>query len=100
MEGKTLLGRFGHSLLVKRTNTQINVMLSKYFFVCLFRFRVLEVLANGGSALVEWRLETGRTHQVPTLLKSIFFLMLVFEMNRAAGCLLPLGLHSGGVSQN
>lgn len=28
------------------------------------RFRVLEVLANGGSALVEWRLETGRTHQI------------------------------------
>jgi hypothetical protein len=31
------------------------------------RFRVLEVLANGGSALVEWRLETGRTHQVAGL---------------------------------
>lgn len=28
------------------------------------RFRVLEVLANGGSTLVEWRLETGRTHQI------------------------------------
>lgn len=33
----------------------------------VFRFRVLEVLANGGSALVEWRLETGRTHQVAIL---------------------------------
>ncbi|CAM6035617.1 unnamed protein product [Sphagnum compactum] len=28
------------------------------------RFRVLEVIAEGGSALVEWRLETGRTHQI------------------------------------
>lgn len=28
------------------------------------RFRVIEILAGGGSALVEWRLETGRTHQV------------------------------------
>lgn len=29
-----------------------------------FRYKVIEVLAGGGSALVEWRLETGRTHQV------------------------------------
>lgn len=28
------------------------------------RYKVVEVLANGGSALVEWRLETGRTHQI------------------------------------
>ncbi|XP_058219723.1 RNA pseudouridine synthase 2, chloroplastic isoform X1 [Rhododendron vialii] len=28
------------------------------------RYRVLEILAGGGSALVEWRLETGRTHQI------------------------------------
>ncbi|XP_021838374.1 RNA pseudouridine synthase 2, chloroplastic isoform X2 [Spinacia oleracea] len=28
------------------------------------RYKVLEVLANGGAALVEWRLETGRTHQI------------------------------------
>lgn len=28
------------------------------------RYRVIEVLAGGGSALVEWRLETGRTHQI------------------------------------
>ncbi|MCO5565179.1 hypothetical protein L7F22_018852 [Adiantum nelumboides] len=27
-------------------------------------FEVLEVLANGGAALVEWKLETGRTHQI------------------------------------
>ncbi|XP_031494559.1 RNA pseudouridine synthase 2, chloroplastic-like isoform X1 [Nymphaea colorata] len=28
------------------------------------RYRVIEVLAGGGAALVEWRLETGRTHQI------------------------------------
>ncbi|XP_073285877.1 RNA pseudouridine synthase 2, chloroplastic [Primulina huaijiensis] len=28
------------------------------------RYKVLEVLAGGGCALVEWRLETGRTHQI------------------------------------
>ncbi|XP_072993369.1 RNA pseudouridine synthase 2, chloroplastic isoform X1 [Typha latifolia] len=28
------------------------------------RYEVIEVLAGGGSALVEWRLETGRTHQI------------------------------------
>ncbi|XP_076904171.1 RNA pseudouridine synthase 2, chloroplastic-like isoform X1 [Bidens hawaiensis] len=28
------------------------------------RYRVVEVLAGGGCALVEWRLETGRTHQI------------------------------------
>jgi 23S rRNA pseudouridine1911/1915/1917 synthase len=28
------------------------------------RYKVREVFAGGGSALVEWRLETGRTHQV------------------------------------
>ncbi|KAI5077901.1 hypothetical protein GOP47_0007725 [Adiantum capillus-veneris] len=27
-------------------------------------FEVLEVLANGGAALMEWKLETGRTHQI------------------------------------
>ncbi|TYI82085.1 hypothetical protein E1A91_D05G197900v1 [Gossypium mustelinum] len=27
------------------------------------RYKVIEVLAGGGSALVQWRLETGRTHQ-------------------------------------
>ncbi|KAB1203613.1 RNA pseudouridine synthase 2, chloroplastic [Morella rubra] len=27
------------------------------------RYKVIEILAGGGSALVEWRLETGRTHQ-------------------------------------
>lgn len=30
----------------------------------LIRYKVIEILAGGGSALVEWRLETGRTHQV------------------------------------
>ncbi|PON34907.1 Pseudouridine synthase [Parasponia andersonii] len=28
------------------------------------RYKVIEILASGGSALVEWRLETGRTHQI------------------------------------
>ncbi|KAM7259636.1 hypothetical protein ACFE04_015377 [Oxalis oulophora] len=28
------------------------------------RYKVTEILAGGGSALVEWRLETGRTHQI------------------------------------
>ncbi|KAH0680673.1 hypothetical protein KY284_021758 [Solanum tuberosum] len=28
------------------------------------RYKVIEKLARGGSALVEWRLETGRTHQI------------------------------------
>ncbi|CAN4094027.1 unnamed protein product [Withania somnifera] len=28
------------------------------------RYKVIEKLAGGGSALVEWRLETGRTHQI------------------------------------
>ena len=27
-------------------------------------FRVVEVLAGGGASLVEWRLRTGRTHQI------------------------------------
>ncbi|XVE69676.1 hypothetical protein DITRI_Ditri10aG0010100 [Diplodiscus trichospermus] len=28
------------------------------------RYKVIEVLAGGGSAMVQWRLETGRTHQI------------------------------------
>ncbi|CAH9134919.1 unnamed protein product [Cuscuta epithymum] len=28
------------------------------------RYKVIEILACGGSALLEWRLETGRTHQI------------------------------------
>ncbi|TVU07570.1 hypothetical protein EJB05_40932 [Eragrostis curvula] len=28
------------------------------------RYKVKEIFAGGGSALVEWRLETGRTHQI------------------------------------
>ena len=31
-------------------------------------YKVLEPLAGGGAALVQWRLETGRTHQVGLLL--------------------------------
>lgn len=49
---------------------------------------MLEVLANGGSALVEWRLETGRTHQVAcscffvfwTLSYSLFLLTIETSM--------------------
>ncbi|VAI81379.1 unnamed protein product [Triticum turgidum subsp. durum] len=29
-----------------------------------YRYKVREVFCAGGSALVEWRLETGRTHQI------------------------------------
>ncbi|RLM55041.1 RNA pseudouridine synthase 2, chloroplastic [Panicum miliaceum] len=32
------------------------------------RYKVREVFAGGGSALVEWRLETGRTHQLENTL--------------------------------
>lgn len=28
------------------------------------RYKVIEILAGGSCALVEWKLETGRTHQV------------------------------------
>ncbi|KAH6759282.1 Pentatricopeptide repeat superfamily protein [Perilla frutescens var. frutescens] len=28
------------------------------------KYKVIEILAGGGCALVEWRLETGRTHQI------------------------------------
>ncbi|KAI3464773.1 hypothetical protein Pfo_021436 [Paulownia fortunei] len=28
------------------------------------RYKVIEILAGGGCAMVEWRLETGRTHQI------------------------------------
>ena len=38
------------------------------------RYKVIEILAAGGSALVEWRLETGRTHQVPTGTESCTYL--------------------------
>ncbi|XP_027090869.1 RNA pseudouridine synthase 2, chloroplastic isoform X2 [Coffea arabica] len=34
------------------------------------RYSVVEVLAGGGSALVEWKLETGRTHQIYTPIHS------------------------------
>ncbi|KAJ0967881.1 hypothetical protein J5N97_024798 [Dioscorea zingiberensis] len=37
---------------------------SKHVRHAASRYKVLEVLAGGGSALVEWRLETGRTHQI------------------------------------
>lgn len=36
------------------------------------RYKVIENLAQGGFSLVEWRLETGRTHQV----RIVHFLLL------------------------
>lgn len=35
----------------------------------------MEILAQGGSSLVEWRLETGRTHQVRSV--NVFLLRLL-----------------------
>ncbi|XP_031377420.1 RNA pseudouridine synthase 2, chloroplastic [Punica granatum] len=35
------------------------------------RYKVIEVLAGGSAALVEWRLETGRTHQIRAHAKHI-----------------------------
>lgn len=40
------------------------------------RYRVVEVLAHGGSALVEWKLETGRTHQIRAHAKYLGFPLL------------------------
>jgi hypothetical protein len=41
-----------------------------------YRYKVREVFAGGGSALVEWRLETGRTHQVTISHDSLVFFFL------------------------
>ncbi|KAL3840176.1 hypothetical protein ACJIZ3_024767 [Penstemon smallii] len=40
------------------------------------RYKVIEVLAGGGCALVEWRLETGRTHQIRAHAKYLGFPLL------------------------
>ncbi|EPS74344.1 hypothetical protein M569_00416, partial [Genlisea aurea] len=42
----------------------------------LLRYRVVEELAGGGCAVVEWRLETGRTHQIRAHAKFIGFPLL------------------------
>jgi hypothetical protein len=46
----------------------ISVLLKKFY-----RYKVREVFCGDGSALVEWRLETGRTHQVIALHDSLMF---------------------------
>ncbi|KAL2895350.1 RNA pseudouridine synthase 2 chloroplastic [Bienertia sinuspersici] len=43
-------------------------------------YKVLEVLANGGAAVVEWRLETGRTHQIRVHAKYMGFPLLGDEL--------------------
>ncbi|KAJ7571420.1 hypothetical protein O6H91_01G162700 [Diphasiastrum complanatum] len=44
------------------------------------RFRILETLAGGGCALVEWKLETGRTHQIRVHAKYIGYPLLGDEL--------------------
>lgn len=41
-----------------------NPSVSRRARVAASRYRVIEVVADGGTALVEWQLETGRTHQI------------------------------------
>ncbi|KAI3834263.1 hypothetical protein MKX03_030070 [Papaver bracteatum] len=44
------------------------------------RYRVIEVLAGGASAMVEWRLETGRTHQIRAHAKYLGYPLLGDEV--------------------
>ncbi|XP_020704971.1 RNA pseudouridine synthase 2, chloroplastic-like isoform X1 [Dendrobium catenatum] len=44
------------------------------------RYKVVEVFAAGGSALVQWRLETGRTHQIRTHAKYLGIPLLGDEL--------------------
>nr|XP_043616564.1 RNA pseudouridine synthase 2, chloroplastic [Erigeron canadensis] len=44
------------------------------------RYRVVEILAGGGCALVEWRLETGRTHQIRAHAKYLGFPLMGDEV--------------------
>ncbi|KAK9271395.1 hypothetical protein L1049_026985 [Liquidambar formosana] len=58
------------------------------------RYKVIEILAGGGSALVEWRLETGRTHQIRAHAKYMGIPLLGDEVyggtkNMALSLLLP-----------
>ena len=36
----------------------------KVYYLPSVRYKVIEILAGGSCSLVEWKLETGRTHQV------------------------------------
>lgn len=40
------------------------------------RYRVLEILANGGASVVQWNLESGRTHQIRVHAKHLGYSML------------------------
>ncbi|XP_020578124.1 RNA pseudouridine synthase 2, chloroplastic-like isoform X2 [Phalaenopsis equestris] len=44
------------------------------------RYKVVEVFAAGGSALVQWRLETGRTHQIRAHAKYLGIPLLCDEL--------------------
>ncbi|KAA8537477.1 hypothetical protein F0562_027085 [Nyssa sinensis] len=51
------------------------------------RYRVTEILAGGGSALVEWRLETGRTHQIRAHAKYLGIPLLGDEVYGGTKCM-------------
>eukprot|EP00249_Psilotum_nudum_P007265 c20435_g1_i2 orf=60-1388(+) len=58
------------------------------------RYRIMEVLVQGGSAIVEWRLETGRTHQIRVHAQHLGYPILGDELyggtkGAALACLLP-----------
>lgn len=36
----------------------------KVYYLPSVRYKVIEILAGGSCSLVEWKLETGRTHQI------------------------------------
>ncbi|XP_024540311.1 RNA pseudouridine synthase 2, chloroplastic isoform X3 [Selaginella moellendorffii] len=48
----------------KRMTTSDTVPSARNARFAASRYKVLDVLANGGVALVQWKLETGRTHQI------------------------------------
>ncbi|KAL1309270.1 hypothetical protein HN51_051964 [Arachis hypogaea] len=66
------------------------------------RYKVIEILARGGCALVEWKLETGRTHQIRAHAKYLGVPLLGDEVYGATRSMVlsllrprtPSGLHS------
>ncbi|XP_038886061.1 RNA pseudouridine synthase 2, chloroplastic isoform X3 [Benincasa hispida] len=48
----------------KHAASSLGVHDEKWKHGTFHRYKVMEILAQGGSSLVEWRLETGRTHQI------------------------------------